>query len=93
MPPLTHTVRFVDHEKVDIYTEQKGNKSVCRQPLRRDIKQFDVSFPYLVEYLVSCLFGHIGVDRRRGNSVIRKSAHLIFHQCDQRRNHHRYPLH
>ena len=91
MPPLGNAVRLVDGEQRNPHVPyQIGN--LQHQPLRRNVQQFHVppqtsrTDPHVLGLVVHA------VQRGRRYAVGLQPFHLVLHQGNQGRHHHRRPL-
>ena len=91
VPPLRDAMRFIDREQADVRTLQQRNGVGFRQPLRRDVKESQLSPRHLLEYL-PVLVEVVGrVEARGRDTVGAQLGHLVAHERDQRRHHHGEP--
>ena len=92
MPPLTDTVGFIDSQERQAHMTQQMIQ-LCDGPLRGDIEELDAAChtPATDQEVVSRVVA--AVQGLCGDAVGTQRLHLVLHQTDQRRDHHRRSLH
>ena len=84
--PLREAVGFVDGQKAQAAGLEKVHKAIG-ESLRRDIDQFPMTVSKPDEAIASLHRRDGGIDAGCSNSNFLKGIHLVFHQCNQRRDH------
>ena len=89
MPPLRHTVRFVDRKQGDVQALQKGHHARLNQTLWRQVEHFDFATADPVGQVALLIGAQCRVQGGGGDAQFFERGDLIVHQGDQRRDHHR----
>ena len=93
MPPGRNAMRLVDGDQVDRTVAHEADKIGRHQFFRRNVHQIDPSVEQIV-FDLSLLPTVDGAVQKGGpDAVGPQGFHLVFHQGDQRRNHHATALH
>ena len=89
MPPLRHAMRLVDREQRELQPRQPLQRTVAKQTFRRDVQQVQPLFDQIARD--AARLGRIKI-RMQGtgrHAELPQRRHLIVHQRDERRDHHR----
>ncbi len=85
MPPLAHTVSFIDHEQGDAALAERLDVFGFGQPLRRDKDDVVIAFRNRILKLALFALWYRGIEARRWNVRFGEMIELVLHQGDQRR--------
>jgi hypothetical protein len=87
VPPLRHAVRLVNREQRHLGAFQQIEKAPGEQPLRRHVKQVQLTCQQLSLHLALLIRRNAGVEKCRGHARLAQRVDLILHQRNQRRHH------
>ena len=89
MAPLRHAMRLVDREQREPQARQPLQRAVRQQPLRRDVQQIELLLDQVARDAARLRRVEIGMQCAGSHAKLAQRRHLIVHQRDQRRDHHR----
>src|SRR5271169_2101146 len=87
VPPLADTMRLVDRKTCDLQTRCEIEKPRRQQPLRRDEYKMMMAAGELALDVTNLHLIHPAMERRRRIAGQPQRIDLVFHQCDQWRDH------
>ena len=87
--PLRHAMRLVDREQREWQARQPLQRAVAQQPLGRDIQQIKLLLDQVARDAARLGRIEIGMQRAGRDAKLAQRRHLVVHQRDQRRDHHR----
>ena len=90
VPPLADAVRFVDGEQADGGVVEEAQETFAYQPFGRNVEQFQTACGDVVGDLAHVVGRRAAVYRRAMHACRAQVGHLVVHQRDQRRHHHRH---
>ncbi|MCY1436014.1 hypothetical protein D9M71_521280 [compost metagenome] len=90
--PLGHAVRLVDGEQADVQLLQETQHARLHQTLGRQVEQLDLATTQAIGDVPLGFRAQRGIQCGGRNAQLVEGGDLVFHQRDQRRNHHRQPL-
>ncbi|MNZ90218.1 hypothetical protein D3C78_1091730 [compost metagenome] len=90
--PLGHAVRLVDGEQADVQLLQEAQHARLHQTLGRQVEQLDLATTQAIGDVPLGFRAQRGIQCGGRNAQLVEGGDLVFHQRDQRRNHHRQPL-
>ena len=93
MPPFTHAVRLINHEKVDRKAVEKGKEPFVIEPFGSNIQKPDLPGKKLCFDLPALVVILHRVEHRGGDTVGLQGDNLIMHECQQWRDDNRHALH
>ena len=82
-------MRFVHGKQADPHLLERASKRVVLKSLWRDVKQLQVAAHSPVDTTPLNLKRHRAIDDGCGHTEFVQVINLVFHECDQRRNHKR----
>ena len=85
--PLADAVGLVDHETRGREAAKHLAEGCAPEPLGRDVEQLEASGGQLLFHPRALGWEERGMERRRGNALRAQPVDLVFHQCDERRDH------
>ena len=95
MPPLADAMRLVDGKQAKqallIQRAQLPQHARGVEPLRRHVEQGQLGALQPGLHLLGLLKAQAGIEKGRRHARLQQSAHLIVHQRNQGRDHHRNP--
>ena len=89
MAPLRDTMRLVHHEELGFGLGEDAAEGRIDEALRGDIGEFVLALADGAQRLAQLAVGERGIDHRHFDAEGAQFLHLILHQRDQRRDHHR----
>ena len=92
MAPLANAMRLIDRDEAHTRPLEHPFRAARGQPLRRHVKQLEASLLQPAPDGVGLLFRVARGQRPRRNPRLTQGAHLVAHQRNQRRDHHRDAL-
>ena len=92
MAPLADAMRLIHRDQIDIDPAQQGHGARRRQPLRRDVQQFQPPIVQRLKDILGFLIGIARGQRPRLDPHRLQRAHLIAHQGNQRRDDDGHPV-
>ena len=96
MAPLAHAVRLVDGEQrqlaLGMQVVEQAQEARRVQALGRGIQQGDVAALQAPFDFLRLVIGQRGVQVGRAHTGLVQRAHLVVHERDQRRHHHRHAV-
>ena len=96
MAPLAHAVGFVDGKEAElaalVQRIELGQEAGGGDAFGGGVEQGDVAAQHALFYRAGFLKGEGGIEERRLNACLMQCAHLVLHQRDQRRDHHRHAM-
>ena len=87
--PFRDAVSLIDCEKRDVHALEMIPEILISKTLGRDIKKFEAPIQHVSLNGLDLFEGQRGVQSCCSNTMAYQSIDLIFHQCDERRYHHR----
>ena len=87
--PLADAMRLINRDQRDVLALQPFHRPRRQQPLRRDVEQIQPPIIQRPPHLAMRFRVQFGMQGRRRHAQLAHRRHLIVHQRDQRRNHHR----
>ena len=91
LSPLADAVRLIDHHLRNIRLHGKIQKAARQQPFRRNIDDLVHTLPGIVQRAHILSLRERGIEIRRTHAVLQKSADLIAHERNKRRDDQRDP--
>ena len=91
VPPLRNAMRLIDSDQGQLPLGQHLHKSRHPQPLRRNKQELQAPVQIIRARLPRHRALESGVNPRHAQPQRSQLRRLVFHQCNQRRNHHRRP--
>ena len=88
MPPLRHAVGFIDREQGQREFIESAQEILADHPLGADVEQFQLAAMQLRQGRARLILAQRGVVAGGLHPVGEQRIDLVFHQRDQRRNHH-----
>ena len=82
-------MRLVDREQCKPQARQPLQRAIRQQPLRRDVQQIELLLDQIPRRAARLRHIEIGMQCGGGHAKLAQRRHLIVHQRDQRRDHHR----
>ena len=89
MPPLRDAMRLIDHDQRERHLPETIREISLLQFLRRHIQKLQPPAIQIPQPLDCFLLRDRTIHKSRRNPLRRKRLHLILHERNQRRNHHR----
>ncbi len=90
--PLRDAVRLINREQGNFQALQERQHARLHQPLRGEVEHFDFTAFDPSGQVALLLGAEGGVQGSSGHAEFLKGCHLVVHQSDQRRYHHRQPV-
>ncbi len=87
MPPLADAMGLVHDQPSRPGPRERGTESRVPEPLRGHVDQIECARPQSRLRRLALGRRHAGVQRGRRQSARTQRVHLVFHQCDERRDH------
>ena len=91
VPPLAQAVRFVHRQQRNLHAAQQIHEALLRKAFGGHVQHLQLAISQSLHHLAVFLSPEGGVHRRSGNPPGLQCVHLVLHQGNQGRDHHREP--
>ena len=79
-------MRLINGQEANFHPLQSLNEGISLQSFRRHIKELQSTINCLIISQIEFVGVHPRIDGRSGNVFLHEVSHLVFHQCNERRD-------